>query len=86
LVKLGESANPLYNSIRNQFFFRLAGSAFEEMVSVPDAADRLAQLDGCRRLTGQSVSALAMRELRTCGRGQRFAGAEPVYQDWRQSS
>jgi hypothetical protein len=51
LVKLGESANPLYNSIRNQFFFRLAGSAFEEMVSVPDAADRLAQLDGCRRLT-----------------------------------
>lgn len=51
LVKLGESANPLYNSIRNQYFFRLAGSAFEEMVSVPDAADRLAQLDGCRRLT-----------------------------------
>ena len=51
LVKMGESANPLYNSIRNQFFFRLAGSAFEEMVSVPDAADRLAQLDGCRRLT-----------------------------------
>ena len=51
LVKLGESANPLYNSIRNQFFFRLAGSAFEEMVSVLDAADRLAQLDGCRRLT-----------------------------------
>ena len=51
LVKIGESAYPVYNSIRNQFFFRLAGSAFEEMISIPDAADRLAQLDGCRRLT-----------------------------------
>jgi hypothetical protein len=50
LIKMGESANPIFTSIRNQFFFRLAGSAFEEMVSVPDAADRLAQLDGCRRL------------------------------------
>jgi hypothetical protein len=51
LVKMGDSANPIYTSIRNQFFFRLAGSAFEEMVSVPDAAERLAQVDGCRRLT-----------------------------------
>lgn len=51
LVKMGESANPIYTSIRNQFFFRLAGSAFEEIVSIPDAAERIAQVDGCRRLT-----------------------------------
>jgi len=50
LIKIGESAYPIYGSIRNQFFFRLAGSAFEEMISIPDAAERLAQLDGCRRL------------------------------------
>jgi hypothetical protein len=51
LVKIGESAYPAYASIRSQFFFCLAGSAYEEMVSIPNAAERLAQLHGCRRLT-----------------------------------
>jgi hypothetical protein len=51
LVKIGASSNPIYAAIKSQFFFRLAGLSFEEMVSTPQAADRLALLDGCRRLT-----------------------------------
>jgi hypothetical protein len=51
LVKIGASSNPIYAAIKSQYFFRLAGLSFEEMVSTPQAADRLALLDGCRQLT-----------------------------------
>jgi hypothetical protein len=51
LVKIGASSNPIYATIKSQYFFRLAGLSFEEMMSTPQAADRLALLDGCRRLT-----------------------------------
>ena len=51
LVKIGASSNPIYAAIKSQYFFRLAGLSFEEMVSTPQAADRLALLDGCRKLT-----------------------------------
>lgn len=51
LVKIGASANPIYNAVRLQYFFRLAGLSFEEMISTPQFADRRALLDGCRRLT-----------------------------------
>ena len=51
LVKIGASSNPIYAAVKSQFFFRLAGLSFEEMVSTPQAADRLALLDGCRQLT-----------------------------------
>jgi hypothetical protein len=51
LVKIGTSSNPIYVAIKSQYFFRLAGLSFEEMMSTPQAADRLALLDGCRRLT-----------------------------------
>lgn len=51
LVKIGESANPIYAGIKSRYFFRLAGLSFEEMMSTPQAADRLALLDGCRKLT-----------------------------------
>jgi hypothetical protein len=51
LVKIGVSSNPIYAAIKSHYFFRLAGLSFEEMVSTPQAADRLALLDGCRRLT-----------------------------------
>jgi hypothetical protein len=50
LVKIGASSNPIYAAIKSQYFFRLAGLSFEEMMSTPQAADRLALLDGCRRL------------------------------------
>jgi hypothetical protein len=51
LVKIGASANPIYAAIKSQYFFRLAGLSFEEMISTPQVADRLALLDGCRQLT-----------------------------------
>lgn len=51
LVKIGASSNPIYAAIKSQYFFRLAGLSFEEMMSTPQAADRLALLDGCRKLT-----------------------------------
>ena len=51
LVKIGASANPIYSAVRSQYFFRLAGLSFEEMISTPQFADRRALLDGCRRLT-----------------------------------
>jgi hypothetical protein len=51
LVKIGASSNPIYAAIKSQYFFRLAGLSFEEMVSTPQAADRIALLDGCRKLT-----------------------------------
>lgn len=51
LVNIGASANPVYAAIKSQYFFRLAGLSFEEMMSTPQAADRLALLDGCRQLT-----------------------------------
>ncbi|MGP8260212.1 MAG: hypothetical protein ACLQM6_09720 [Acidobacteriaceae bacterium] len=51
LVKIGASSKPIYAAIKSRYFFRLAGLSFEEMVSTPQAADRLALLDGCRQLT-----------------------------------
>ena len=51
LVNIGASANPIYAVIKSRYFFRLAGLSFEEMMSTPQAADRLALLDGCRQLT-----------------------------------
>jgi hypothetical protein len=51
LVKIGASSKPIYAAIKAQYFFRLAGLSFEEMISTPQAADRLALLDGCRQLT-----------------------------------
>jgi hypothetical protein len=51
LVKIGASSNPIYAAVKSQYFFRLAGLSFEEMMSTPQAADRLALLDGCRQLT-----------------------------------
>jgi hypothetical protein len=51
LVKIGASANPIYTAVKSQYFFRLAGLSFEEMISTPQAADRLALLHGCRQLT-----------------------------------
>lgn len=51
LVKIGASSNSIYEAIKSRYFFRLAGLSFEEMMSTPQAADRLALLDGCRQLT-----------------------------------
>jgi hypothetical protein len=51
LVKIGASSIPIYAAVKSQCFFRLAGLSFEEMMSTPQAADRLALLDGCRQLT-----------------------------------
>jgi hypothetical protein len=51
LVKLGASSTSIYAAIKSQYFFRLAGLSFEEMMSTPRAEDRLALLDGCRKLT-----------------------------------
>lgn len=51
LVNIGASANSIHAAIKSQYFFRLSGLSFEEMMSTPQAADRLALLDGCRQLT-----------------------------------
>ena len=51
LVKIGASSTSVYAAIKSQYFFRLAGLSFEEMMSTPRAEDRLALLDGCRKLT-----------------------------------
>ena len=51
LVSIGTSASPIYAAIKSRYFFRLAGLSFEEMMSTPQAADRVALLDGCRQLT-----------------------------------
>jgi hypothetical protein len=32
LVKIGSSANPIYSVVESQYFFRLAGLSFEEMM------------------------------------------------------
>ena len=52
LVKIGASANHIHSAIKSQYFFRLAGLSFEEMMSTPRFADRRALLHGCRQLTG----------------------------------
>jgi hypothetical protein len=51
LVKIGASATSIYAAVKSQYFFRLAGLSFEEMMSTPRFADRRALLDGCRQLT-----------------------------------
>jgi len=51
LIKIDASANPIYSAVKSRYFFRLAGLSFEEMISTPQAADRLALLAGCRQLT-----------------------------------
>lgn len=51
LMNIGESAAPIYSAIKSRYFFRLAGLAYEELMSTPRTADRLALLDGCRKLT-----------------------------------
>ena len=51
LVKIGASSTSIYAAIKSQYFFRLAGLSFEEMMSTPRTEDRIALLDGCRKLT-----------------------------------
>jgi hypothetical protein len=59
LTNIGASAGPIYRAIRAQYFFRLAGLSFEEMMSTPKASDRIALMDGCRQLaTGRSWDCL----------------------------
>jgi hypothetical protein len=56
IVKIGPAADPIYSAIGAKFFFRLAGLSYEELASTLPASERMALLEGCRKLTATPVA------------------------------
>jgi len=56
IVKIGPAADTIYSSIGAKFFFRLAGLSYEELASTPSDSERMALLEGCRKLTSTPVA------------------------------
>lgn len=50
LVDEGPRSDSILSAMKSQFFFRLAGLSYEELVSTPDAQRRIAFQNQCRKL------------------------------------